>query len=403
MVNKIQALCHAIQQDLFQNIAPFWMHHTVDKKNGGFYGRVANDLSVLEKADKGLILTTRILWTFSALHRFQPSPEFHFMAQRAYSYLIDKFLDPEFGGAYWMLDYQGKPLVTQKKIYGQAFTIYSLAEYYMAFAQEEALEYAKGIYTLVEKNSYDIINTGYLEAAKRDWTLSKDMRLSEKDMDEKKSMNTHLHLLEAYTNLLRAWPDSMLRTRLKMLVNNFLCYILDPSSFHFRLFFDEFWNSKSQTISYGHDLEGSWLLCEAAELLKEEHLTKTIHGLAIKMTDASLKEGFSSQYALYSEKSDQGDLLAVTDWWQQAESLVAVINAFQISQQQQYLEWALHIWQYIEEHFIDQKHGEWFYQISDKGKPNLEIPKVSEWKCPYHNARACMEAIKRLRQGKEVN
>lgn len=392
-----QKLCDAVSKDLLENIAPFWLKYTIDQENGGFYGRVSNSLIPDTKADKGLILTTRILWTFSALYRMKPCHEFYNMAQRAYQYLLDKFLDKEFGGVYWMLSYEGQPTITQKKIYGQAFTIYALAEYYKATQEAESLNHAQSIYYLIEKHNYDESNTGYFESSERDWSVAKDMRLSDKDMDEKKSMNTHLHLLEAYTNLLEVWPDKRLRLSLKRLLQNFLEHILDTDSLHFRLFFDESWNSKSQTISYGHDIEGSWLLCEAADILREENTIKTIRNLAVKMTDTAIKEGFDENWAIYSERSSDGHHAEVTHWWQQAESLVGTINAFQITSQEKYLSWAMNIWKYIEDHFIDHQNGDWFYEISMQShQPSWDIPKVSEWKCPYHNGRACIEILKRL-------
>jgi len=393
---KISAFRNSVYNELFGNIIPFWIKYTQDKEYGGFYGRITNDLQIEKQAPKGLILIARILWTFSALFREKNDPEFLVMARRAYDFLVTKFFDEQFGGVFWLIDYKGKVVIDKKKIYGQAFTIYALSEFYAASGERQALEQAISIYNLVEQYSYDSNNRGYFETSNRNWTIAEEMRLSEVDMDEKKSMNTHLHLMEAYTTLYRHWPDPVLKEKLKELIEVFIEFIIDSNSMHFKLFFDEQWNVKSNSISFGHDIEGSWLLCEAAEQLGDSRLMEQIHSIALKMVKITMREGFNDRYAIYSEQNGNGFLKRKTDWWQQAEAMVGLVNAFQLSKNSEYLQRAINIWDVIESYFVDRPHGEWFYEIGENGQPNINQYKVSEWKGPYHNSRACLEILKRL-------
>jgi len=394
--HEIKSFCKKVYTELFTNIIPFWLEHSRDQENGGFYGRISNDLQVDKCASKSVIQITRILWTFSALFQMNSQKEFLEMTNWAYNFLRDKFFDRQFGGVFWLVDYKGNILDDKKKIYGQAFTIYALAEYSKISGNKEVLDHAIEIFQLIEQNNYDQANKGYFEVSNRDWTLSQEMRLSEIDMNEKKSMNTHLHLMEAYTNLYQVWPDQILEFKLRELIDVFLKFIIDPNTKHFKLFFDELWNSKSENVSFGHDIEGSWLLCEAAQVLGDKDLKEKINRITLDMVDATKQEGFSNKFSIYAEKYGNGCLNQSVHWWQQAETIVGLVNAFQISKDRQYLEWALKCWQFIEDFFIDRTHREWFYEITQNGCPDLKQYKVSEWKGPYHNGRACMEILKRL-------
>jgi len=395
-INNITEFRNRVHSELYENIVPFWVKNTMDKEFGGFYGRISNDLKLIKKARKSLILTARILWTFSALYRIEEKDEYLKMAEHGYRFLLDKFLDRKYGGAFWLVDYEGSVLETKKKIYGQAFSIYALVEYYSAVKDQDALERAITIFKLIEENNHDNENLGYFEAANRDWSATEEMRLSEVDMNEVKSMNTHLHLMEAYTNLYRVWGDKTLKLRLKELIKVFLDHIINPHNFHLQLFFDEFWKPKSDIVSFGHDIEASWLLCETADVLDDEKLGVTIKNAALKLVDAALRDGFSEKNAIYTEMNGKGEIFKNIQWWQQAESVVGLLNAFKISQSEKYYMLALNAWKFVENYFIDKNNGEWFYEINEDDLPTETYCKVSEWKGPYHNTRACLEIIKRL-------
>jgi mannobiose 2-epimerase len=394
----IKKFYNEIGHELKNNILPFW-NKTVDEENGGFLGRILNDGKIIKDSPKSAVLNTRILWTYSAVYSKFKEEKYLELAKRAYEYIKEYFRDCEKGGIYWMLDYKGKPINDKKQIYAQAFCIYSLVEYYKISGNQNALKWAIEIFELIEKHSLDPKYPGYFEACDREWKPTEDVRLSDKDQNEKKTMNTHLHVLEGYANLLDIWKNERLKKQLKLLINIFLDEIIDPKTGHFNLFFDEFWNLKSNIFSYGHDIEGSWLLCEASEILDNKDLLKKAKKFALQTANTVLTEGIDSDGALMHE----GKRDAVTDtdkhWWPQAEAMVGFLNAFQTSGEKKFFEASCNCWNFIKNHIIDGKNGEWFFRVNKKGTPYLrEEDKLGPWKAPYHNTRACLEIMKRLQK-----
>lgn len=392
--SDVQNLRDSAERELNENIIPFWLK-AVDHHYGGFIGRMSNSGEIMEFAPKGLILTSRILWTFSRLYRKDPRPQFLAAAQRAFEYVNLNFRDTHYGGYYWMVSYIGEPVDVKKKVYGQAFVIYALAEFALATGDGIALKMAKTLFKIIERKCRDQKHLGYYESFNRDWTVAADYRLSKKDMDEKKSMNTHLHLLEAYTNLYRVWPDNAVKKALQTLLDIFLCHIIDPDTSCFRLFFDEQWTPKTERISFGHDIEGSWLLAEAFELLNGGSIPETLTSICLGLVDAVQQKGVHDDGSVLYEGNRTGIVDNSRHWWVQAEAVVGFVNAFQLSRKKRYLERAIRCWQFIEKFVID-KHGEWFWKVNEQGRPDQCEYKVSEWKGPYHNSRACLELMKRL-------
>jgi mannobiose 2-epimerase len=396
IANQVASWKSDLEQELKDNILGFWMRNTIDEVHGGFLGEITPDLQVIEGAEKSLVLNTRILWTFSAAYRIYKNNEYLSIAERAYQYIVDYFIDKEYDGLFWMLKADGTPSEDKKQVYGQAFAIYALSEYHRATGHEEALKQAIHLFHVLEKYSYDKVYKGYFEALSRDWKVTDDLSLSDKDLNEKKSMNTHLHVMEAYTNLLRVWPSDVLQDQLAELIEVTLDYIVDPVTSHFKLFFNEEWHVKSDHISYGHDIEGSWLLLEAAEVLGDAILLERTKKVAIAMAEATYAEGVDPDGGILNEASS-GELLDTDkDWWPQAEAMVGFYNAFQMTGDAKFEQAAQHSWSFIQEYIIDHEHGEWFWSVNREGVPNLENSKVSAWKCPYHNGRACMEMLERL-------
>lgn len=385
-----------VEDELLKDILPFWIKYDVDNEFGGFYGEITNELEIHKKAPKGSILCSRILWAYSASYIKFKDKKYLKIANRAYEYIINNFWDKEYLGVYWMVDYRGNPIATRKQIYAEAFAIYALTEYYKATKEEDALKKAKKIYELIEKYSYDRENGGYFEAYTRGWKLEDDLRLSDKDMNEKKSMNTHLHILEAYTNLYRVWRDKNFENKFRELIDDTIKYIIDNNTWHFKLFFDEKWNSKTGTVSYGHDIEGSWLLFEAAEVLGDKEILERVKKVSINMAEVSYKEAVDSDGGLLNEKHENGDFDRDKHWWPQAEAVIGYLNAYQLTGKEYFLEASYNMWNFIDEHIIDKKNGEWFWMARGKNNDHDKLMKVDPWKCPYHNSRACLEVIKRL-------
>jgi len=392
----VRDLRQQVESELLSDILPFWLKHTIDEEHGGFRGQISNNLTIDARADKGIILNARILWTFSRAYRAYRDPVYLATAQRAYEYLTRFFWDQEFGGVYWMLDVDGLPRDTKKRIYAQAFTVYSLAEYFHSTGDADALDKAMRMVEKIEASGHDAAHGGYFETYERDWTLAADQRLSEVDMDEKKSMNTHLHLLEAYATLLRVHEDATVRLRLRELIEIFLGRIIDPITHHFLLFFDEEWRPRSEKISFGHDIEGSWLLVEAAEILGDVALLKQVSETAIEMAEAVLEQGIDADGGLLYEADPQGIIDTDKHWWPQAEVVVGFLNAYQISGEQRFLDAAERSWAFIEKYIVDHRYGEWFWLVSRSGEPGQGCDKVGPWKCPYHNSRMCFEVMERV-------
>jgi mannobiose 2-epimerase len=385
-----------VETELTGNIIPFWLKRTIDHQFGGFIGRMDHNGIVKEKAPKGLILNARILWTFSAIYQYDPRPEYLHIARRAFEYLTLKFQDTHYGGYYWMLSYRGEPIDIKKKLYGQAFMVYALSEFVRSTGDSMALNLAKALFQIIEKKAKDRKHRGYLESYNRDWTLAEDYRLSDKDMDEKKSMNTHLHLLEAYTNLYRVWKDESVHKALNILINVFMNHIINSNIHCFQLFFDEKWRPKTDCISFGHDIEGSWLLTEAVHELNDRYLIDLVAAESLQMVEATRSSGLDNDGGLFYKGSPRNILDDDKHWWTQAEAVVGFLNAYKLSANTTYLNTAYRCWQFIENYIVDKKHGEWFWSVSRKGKPDTNKDKISKWKGPYHNVRACLEILKRL-------
>ena len=385
------------EQEL-ENILNFWIAFTPDTQNGGFYGKIDHDNQVYPEAPKGSVLNARILWSFSSAYLQNPKPIYLEMAKRSYDYIHASFIDKKFGGVYWTVDYQGKPLDTKKQVYALAFTIYGLAEYYKISKDESVLLLAQQIFADIEKYSFDPKNGGYLEAFAQNWEELPDLRLSEKDANEKKTMNTHLHVLEAYTNLYRVWPDGFLEKQICGLIHNFLEHMIDPKTNRLILFLDENWMSKSDIISYGHDIEASWLLLEAAEVLEDDMLLLQVKNQCVEMA-RSASNGLDKDGSMYYEyEPEHNHLSKDRHWWVQAEAMVGFLNAWQLTGEQAFFEQFEGVWKYIQAHIIDVEKGEWVWGIRDDQSLMPGEDKAGLWKCPYHNSRALMEVIYRLKK-----
>lgn len=398
MMKRLETLKKEVRDTLLNNILPYWMNNMVDITNGGFYGRISAHEEVFADAEKGAVLNTRILWTFSAAYRLLKDPAYLEIADRAKQYIIQHFFDHEYGGVYWSLDYKGQPKDTKKQIYALGFAIYGLSEYHRSTGDEESLKYAIDIFHSIEKHSFDSVNNGYCEALTRHWEDIEDMRLSEKDVNERKTMNTHLHILEAYTNLYRVWKDETLKKQLRNLILIFLDKIIDEQTHHLGLFFDDEWHKKGDIDSYGHDIETSWLLYEAALVLDDEVVLKRVEEKSLLIADAA-REGVRNDGGMIYEKDNLKEVIDDEyHWWVQAEAVVGYMNIYQHLGDKEALNVALNSWSFIKENLIDKEHGEWYWSVMNDGSVNCseQADKAGFWKCPYHNGRMCLEIVERF-------
>lgn len=395
---QIDRLQQETETDLTENILPFWINHTVDP-DGGFYGTVMNDGSpALSKrqSEKGCILNARILWTFATAYRVYGLESYRTMADRAARYFVDHFIDKKYGGVFWTVDAEGAISDATKQTYAAAFGIYGLSEYFRATGEKEYLDQAIGIYRTLEKHVHDKQQQGYLEVFDRDYTQSDKEGISgEVGGGATKTMNTHIHIMEAFTNLYRVWPDATLKNNILELIDILGTRLYSPETRHLILYCKNDWTSLDPYDSYGHDIETSWLLCEAAEVIGEEDVIKKAQQQALAMTDVSLEEGLAPTGAMRYERDSTGYNPKLS-WWPQCEAIVGCVNAWQLTKDAKYFDAACRIWEYTKAHFIDSEQGGWFKNLTDDGKPSPKEPKADMWNCPYHHSRMGFELRTRL-------
>jgi mannobiose 2-epimerase len=378
------------------DILNYWAKQTVDDEFGGFLGRIDHNNNLIKNSPKGSVLNSRILWMFSAAYGYNNNVLYKQLAERAFIYLKSNFFDKEFGGIYWMLDHQGNPIDTKKQTYALSFAIYGMAEFYKVSKNEEALDQAIHLFNDLEKHAFDKNLGGYFEAFSREWEEIADLRLSDKDANEKKTMNTHLHVLEAYSNLYTIWKNSVLEKQIRSLLNDFRIHIIDAETKHLILFMNEKWQYKQHIYSFGHDIEAAWLLLEAAEALDDKELINDFKTISVELVNAA-SEGLDEDGSLFYEQDlDKEHLIKEKHWWVQAEAMVGFLNAWQLTKEPEYYQKFEKVWTYIKHQIIDHNNGEWFWgRYGDENLMENE-DKVGPWKCPYHNVRACLESIKRL-------
>lgn len=397
----VQEFKKELYSDLTENILPYWLDKMSDPE-GGFYGRRDGFDRLEADAPRGAILNARILWTLSSALRETGREEYRTPALKTRDYIRDHFIDPEFGGVFWSLNADGSPLDTKKQFYAIAFTIYGLAEHYRATGDLESLELAKSLFNDIENHSRDRVRGGYIEAAMRDWSPIDDMRLSDKDENASKTMNTHLHILEAYTALLRVFDNPAVREAHRTLIEIFLDRIEDPRTHHLGLFFNDDWKRLDRNFSYGHDIEASWLLLEAALVQNDPGLTRRVKDhtrlIALAALDGKGPDG-AMVYELHGNgrPGDDNDHTPWLDtekhWWVQAENVVGQLYLWKFHDMPEMLESAMQTWEFIKSRLIDRENGEWYWSILPDGSINRRDDKAGFWKCPYHNSRMHLESI----------
>lgn len=391
----METLKKEMKQCLEDNILRYWIDKVTDNEHGGYYGRVDGHDQVHPEAEKGAILNGRILWAFSAAYRVLKKQEYLDAATRAKDYILDHFVDKEYGGVYWSLDCEGKPLDTKKQTYAIGFVIYGLSEYARATGDKPSLDTAIKLYHDIEAHAYDAINGGYVEALTRKWNPIADMRLSDKDENGAKTMNTHLHVIEPYTNLYRVWPSKELRESIHRLLDVFTDKLYNKETHHLDLFFDNEWHGRRNIESYGHDIEATWLLWETALVLGEDDVKTKLKPIVVDLAKAA-DEGLQPDGSMiYEHWKDTGKTDRQRQWWVLCENVIGHANLYQYFHDTSALKVAKDCWTFIDKHLVDHVNGEWHWAIDDNGKINLVDDKAGFWKCPYHNSRMCLEIIER--------
>ncbi len=426
MMMDLQTLKKEMQDVVTNNILRFWQDKMVDRQNGGFYGRIDAQEVLHPEAEKGAILNARILWSFSAAYRVLGKQEYHEMATYAKEYFVEHFIDREYGGVYWSVDYQGQPLNTRKQFYAIGFALYGMTEYARATGDREALDYALALFDCIEEHALDREFNGYIEAMTRDWQPIADMRLSELDANYPKSQNTHLHIIEPYANLFRCLkefsaatscnyvpvlgsvlpvdvavaPETLGRVEsaLRNIIGIFTDKILNPETHHLDLFFDMDWTRQAGRLeSYGHDIECSWLMHEAALVLGDPYVLEKVEPIVRIVAKASEKGLRPDGSMIHEANLDTGHVDDDLHWWVQAENVVGWFNLYQHFGDHAAFDRAVRCWQYIKDQIIDWQNGEWHWSRHPDGTLNNVDDKAGFWKCPYHNSRMCLEIIERTK------
>jgi len=394
---KYNKLLTWAKSDLENNLIKWWASHTIDEKYGGFYGVVKNDNTPNHTADKFIVLNARLIWTFSACYETTKNEKYKELATRAYEYVKNHFYDKDHGGFFTWLNYKGEPNAPHKFTYGNAFAIYGLSEYARVFNCEAAKKMAQETATLLDTHMWDVQYGGYYETASQEWQYTPYVTMLISDTRVQKTMNTHLHILEAYTNLLHIDNSKALRSRVRELLYLITNKILNKNNWHFYLFQERDWTPTTPDLTLGHDIEGSWLLYETAEILHEPEALAHIRTVTVNMARAAYDDGLAENGAMHTEYHPQEKKYSSNfSWWEQNEAVVGFLNAYQLTGEEKFLDASLSTLDFIDKHFIDRKLGGWYSFLNSDGTPQVGRDKSNGYTCPYHNARMSIEVIKRL-------
>ncbi|WP_337404822.1 AGE family epimerase/isomerase [Suilimivivens sp.] len=387
-----------VKAHLLNDIIPFWKNLR-DDEFGGYYGYMDYDLKVDKRAVKGCILNSRITWFFANAYTLLKDESLLEEAKHGFAFMKEHCMDKENGGIFWSMKYDGTPEDTTKHTYNQAFSIYALSSYYEATHDEEALAMAKELFHIIETKCTDEI--GYKEAFDKEFHEVENDKLSENGVIAEKTMNTLLHVFEAYTELYRVAKLPEVKERLEWIMDTFADKVYNPKLHRQEVFFDRNMNTILDLHSYGHDIETAWLMDRGVEVLGEKKYEEKMTPITRDLTAEIYKVAFDG-HSLANE-CEKGVVNVHRIWWVQAETVIGFLNGWQKDPSRtEYLDAAKSEWQFIKDHVMDKRQGsEWFWEVDPSGKPYEGRPIVEPWKCPYHNGRMCFEVIRRL-EGKEI-
>ncbi len=387
--SQIEALSKSIENNLTENILPFWMDYTVDP-DGGFYGTVMND-GTPRPTDKGAIMNARIIWTFSRAYRIYGNPAYKEMADRAAEYFKEHFIDKKYGGVYWSVTSEGNMSDGTKQTYANAFGVYGLSEHFRATGDVSSLEAAKDIFHVLQKYSHDPVKKGYIEVFDRDWSRSGAKGVDGRT-ETSKTMNTHIHVMEGFTNLWFVWPDPEVKAAILELLDILQTHLYNADTKHLILYCNDDWKMVATEDSYGHDIETSWLALECATAIRDIDVINRVRPAAALMGKAG-NEGLRGDGSMIYEKLEDGTLDLSRQWWVLAESVVGNLWLWKYHGDLEAPDRALSTWAYIRDNLVDFDNGEWFWAVHPDGTPDKDSPKAGFWKCPYHNTRMCLQVL----------
>ena len=389
MKTRTDLFLEEVRENLTSNILPYWLK--LKDPRGGFYGEVSADGTVQYDAPRGVILNARLIWSFAAAYAALKDTQYLVAAVHARDWFLDHFCDHKYGGVYWSVSAEGERLDDKKQLYAQGFAIYGLSELYKVTKDDEALKNAVNLYKVVETFFADAANGGYIVALARDFSPLEDMSLSAHDINADKTMNSHLHILEAYANLYQVWPDEGLKSRVEALLDIIGTRVMAPSG-HLQLYFRRDWSVLPGGLSYGHDIETSWLALECAFALRDADVVTRVRPWALRMGLAG-NEGLLPDGSMRYEQLPDGSFDDSRQWWVQAETVVGNLWLWKYHSDDDALERALACWYYIQKHLVDPHAGEWWWAVLPDGSLDLSQPKAGFWKCPYHNTRMCLQVL----------
>ncbi|MBI9104815.1 MAG: AGE family epimerase/isomerase [Spirochaetales bacterium] len=419
-MESIEKLKIELEKELHNNILSYAMKRSMDRKLGGFYGKVDFNGKVHPEEEKSTVMIGRYLWTFSRAYRVFHNPEYLEAADHAYSFLSEYLLDKEYGGFYWSVSPDGKPLQTHKHAYAQAFGLYGFSEYAAITNDMACLDEAEKLFGLMTRNLYDKEYGGFIETLGRDWTAEDSIALSDKDLVCSKTMNTNLHVLEALTNLHKYFPEAGAGPVLGQLVEIYIKKVVNPQTNHLELYFNKDWTpvaGQSENlfegvagshihhgpVSYGHDIESVWLLTEAIELLKEDALAEgwafasEARSAILKVAGAALSEGFDQQKGYLYNEFEKGHIENSSIWWVQAEAMVGLVYTWEITGEPKYYKMMEAVWNFIKNNHISEEGRGWYWGIDSELKPLVNEQTSGNWKTCYHNGRMIMEILDRIK------
>ncbi|WP_407371713.1 AGE family epimerase/isomerase [Carnobacterium sp.] len=394
-----------LENQLMSKVLPFWLSQQ-DNVNGGFYGKLSIDLKSYPLAPKGGVMMSRFLWTFSHSYETMKKDEYKLAADHAYRFMLDTLWDMKYGGIFWLVDAEGKPVNLIKHVYAQSFAIYGLSEYAKINPDSDALEYAKKLYLLIEEHAYNPTTLGYEEEFDQVWKKKPLSQVASQNSKVRYTTNTHLHLLEAYTNLYTVWPNEALLEKIQHLLKLFTTRIFHPAGYC-QQEFDQNWNSVIPEVSYGHDIETSWLLDETLEHCKiNDELDKEVRDMTASLAAYCYENGLDETGWMINH-ADGSHLDQTKVWWVEAEAIIGLYHAFQQSGNLEYRKAALKLIQLVQQNFVDDRPGSEWYSRLDKNNQLLSVflkngnseENISDiWKGPYHTVRFYLEMIKRLEE-----